>query len=167
MALMPLISHCDLKRLLHYDPQTGAWTWLARSGPGSHVRPGDVAGTVNKAGYLRIRVMSVFYMGHRLAWFYMTGEWPAAEVDHRDCDPSNIRWDNLREATSSQNGANKRVYANNALGIKGVTARRGRYRAVIKKDGRVIHIGMFDTIEQAAAAYADRAKAMHGEFWRA
>jgi hypothetical protein len=162
------LTQSRLKTLLHYDPDTGIWQWIARSGPGSHVCVGDIAGTINKGGYLRIKLDCELYMAHCLAWLYMTGEWPQTEVDHRDCDPDNIRWENLRLATSSQNGANKRIQRNNKCGFKGVTVLpSGRYRAVIKQGGYVQHIGCFDTPADAHSAYAAAAKEKHGEFARA
>jgi hypothetical protein len=161
------LTRSRLKSLLHYDPDTGIWRWIAKSAPGSHVRYGDIAGTVTKQGYLRIRLHCEFYLAHCLAWLYMTGEWPPAEVDHKDVVPGNIRWENLRLATPSQNGANKRAQKNNKCGIKGVTILpSGRYRATIKKDGHVQQVGCFDTPEMAAMAYAAAAKEKHGEFAR-
>ncbi len=162
------LTQSELKTRLHYDPDTGIWRWLAKSGQGSRVRNGDIAGTVNKNGYLRIKIDCELYTAHCLAWLYMTGEWPQVEVDHRDCVPENIRWANLRLATASQNGANKRTYKNNKCGTKGVTVLpSGRYRATLRKDGRFHHIGCFETAMEASLAYMAAAKEKHGEFARA
>jgi hypothetical protein len=110
------------------------------------------------------------YSSHVLAVFYMTGEWPVALVDHRDVDPANNRWDNLRLATASQNQANTRVCKTSSLGTKGVgkTIRAGkvRYRARLHHNGKRRHLGYADTIEGAKALYDAAAMATHGEYSR-
>lgn len=89
-----------LKQLLHYDPLTGIWTWRVDRGfaARANVRAGDVAGTPNDNGYRVIGVEGGVYRASHLAVLYMTGELPGEEVDHKDCDPTNDRWLNLREA---------------------------------------------------------------------
>lgn len=98
----------------------------------------------------------------------MTGDDPPDEIDHRDLDPSNNRWANLRAANHSENGCNKAKPANNTSGFKGVYWDRwsGRWKAQIKVGGRRRHIGRYDTREEAAAAYRVKARDLHGEFAR-
>lgn len=156
-----------LKELLYYDAETGLFTRkVGRSGP--NARAGDIAGCDNGQGYVRIYVDGVPYKAHRLAWFYMTGEW-VDEVDHRDTDRSNNRWDNLREATRSQNRTNCAAYRNNTSGYKGVSfyKRTGKWKAQIQKEGRKISLGYFETPEAAHAAYIDAANRLFGQFARA
>ena len=97
---------------------------------------------------------------------FITG-WPM--VDHRNGDGLDNRRSNLRPATHSQNMGNKRRYRNNTSGFKGVTRNTGTgrpWRAVIKADGRRVHLGYFDTAEDAAHAYDRAAIDLHGEFAR-
>ncbi len=158
------LTQSRLRALLHYDPDTGVWTWLARSAPGSHVRVGDTAGTVHK-GYLRIKIECELYMAHCLAWLYMTGKWPQSEVDHRDCVPENIRWSNLRLASPRQNMGNKRVRS--ICGLKGVTQLpSGNWRATIKSETGQVHLGTFGCPDEAHAAYRAAADKLYGEFAR-
>jgi hypothetical protein len=103
-----------------------------------------------------------------LIWLYMTGEWPSDDIDHRDRDGLNNRWANLREATRSQNLANRCAQVNNAIGVKGVCLERatGRYLAYIKVAGRTIALGRFGTAEEASRAYMAAALQHFGEFAR-
>jgi hypothetical protein len=132
------------------------------------VKAGDVAGVTDTDGYRRITIEGRAYPAHQFAWFYMTGEWCSAVIDHRDGTPSNNRWDNLRPATVSQNNANRRLHRNNKCGFKGVVQNQwGRFMASIYKNGCRHHLGMFATAEEAHAAYVEAAHRLFGEFARA
>jgi hypothetical protein len=61
-----------LRQVLHYDPETGIFTRLIRTC--RKIAPGSVAGGYRADGYLRIAIDGNRYYGHRLAWFWMTGE---------------------------------------------------------------------------------------------
>lgn len=156
-----------LKELLEYNPEAGRFIRLiGRSGP--KARAGDVAGCDNGQGYIRIYVDGRPYKAHRLAWFYMFGEWPK-EIDHINCDKSDNRAANLRKVTRSQNRMNVRAYRSNKSGYRGVSYYRqtGRWKAQIQKSGKKIAIGYFDTPEQAHAAYQEASARLHGEYGRA
>lgn len=90
-------------------------------------------------------------------------------VDHIDGNPLNNQRSNLRICTNSQNQANRGVRAGNKVGLKGVmiyhgTFKEPRYRAQIKKDGKVKHLGYFLTADEAHQAYVNAATEAHGEF---
>lgn len=154
-----------LREILLYNPETGEWRWLVGC---KRVKAGDLAGWTD-GGYTRIAIDGSTYRSSRLAWLYMTGEWPPVRVDHEDTDRANNRWLNLRLATPKQNAANRRCHSNNALGVKGVNyvARVGKFRAQIYVDKRQVHLGYFATVEAASAAYAKKAQEVFGEFARA
>lgn len=88
------------------------------------------------------------------------------EGDHRDGDGLNNRRHNLRPATKAQNGRNRRRNKNNTSGFKGVSwhTQRSRWRAQIMVDRHKKSLGLFDTPEDAYAAYVRASKALHGEF---
>jgi hypothetical protein len=132
------------------------------------VKPGDVAGHLTAQGYWRISVDGRRYLAHRLAWLYVHGEWPAAQIDHVDLDKSNNRFANLREATNAQNKANTRARKDNTSGFKGASwdKRSGRWRARICVVGKDSHLGFFDSAETAHAAYCQAANEAFGEFAR-
>ena len=58
-----------------------------------------------RTGHIRICIMRVKYLAHRLAWLYVTGSWPSQDIDHIDGDPTNNRFANLREVTHQENGS--------------------------------------------------------------
>jgi hypothetical protein len=154
------LSHDVLLALLHYDPITGLFTWrVSRSG----VKAGRRAGCRDTNGYVRLGVCGRFYLAHRLAWFYMTGKWPADQVDHEDGVRSNNVWTNLREATNSEQKQNRAPRSSSKSGLLGVTWEKGRnkWRVSIMRDGVSKFIGHFTDPMQAAAAYAKAKAELH------
>ena len=150
-----------LRERLHYDPDTGAWTW--RKLPvKNQVKPGDKAGGIDSKGYLKIRIDGPKYIAARLAWFYMLGRWPGAEIDHKDGNPGNGCFSNLREATRSQNMMNTHRWLKGASWDK----RSRKWLGQIMIGGRNIHLGYFDSPEAAHEAYANKARELFGEFAR-
>jgi hypothetical protein len=153
-----------LRELLHYDPETGVFTWVAMSRPG--VRVGDRCGRVSRLGYREIGVEYGLRRANRLAWLYMTGEWPSGDVDHINRDKLDDRWCNLRLATRSQNSANVALRPNSTSGFIGVTfdKARDKWRAQIRIAGRKVNLGRFASAEEAARAYDAAALKEFGEF---
>lgn len=162
-----MLTQNRLKELFSYDPKTGLFRRLQTTG--GQIR-GTIAGVIHHTGYRHIRVNGRKYQASHLAWLYIYGRLPAYQIDHRNLDYDDDRVCNLREATHSQNMANKRVYKNNACGVKGIHLfwsrgrPTGKWRAQIKKDGKVIHLGLFRNADDAAAAYQQAASLFHGEF---
>lgn len=119
-----------LKSILSYDPMTGGFTNLVARGAKS---AGTPAGTYHPNGYVVVCIGYRPFRAHRLAWFYMTGEWPSRVIDHADGDKHNNKWSNLRLATRTENNANQPRPVSNTSGYKGVTwnAKNGRWQAQI------------------------------------
>jgi hypothetical protein len=167
-----------LRELLHYDPETGVFTWRQRSRVWfSSDRARDAwntrhtdkeAGSFDKNGYRRIQLCDREYAAHRLAWLYMTGEWPAGKIDHKNLVHDDNRWENLREATDAQNCCNTGRSCRNTSGAKGVCWHRGtgKWSTRIAVNGRRVSLGYFADINDAAAAYAAASEKYHGEFGR-
>lgn len=151
-----MITHIRLLEILKYDPETGVW--MNRVCRGSRAAAGAVAGTVHtpkrSKPFRRINIDGKWHSSNRLAWFYMTKQWPLGEVDHIDRNSLNDRWVNLRDVSRYANEANKGAYKNNRSGHKGVRLNsRGRYDATIMRRGRRTYLGTFETALAAAAAY--------------
>jgi hypothetical protein len=158
------LTQARLKELLSYDPVTGLFTWCVATAQRTKV--GSIAGTANDEGYRHIQIDGRKYSEHYLVFLWMTGAWPKKLVDHRDCNPGNNIWLNLREATPSQQCANRRAF--NKLGVKGVyPLPSGKYQAAIQVNGKQKYLGSFDTITEAHTAYVKAANDNYGEFARA
>ncbi len=156
----------QLRRILTYDQITGFFTWVV---PRRGMKSGQPAGRINHDGYVQVQIGGRRYLGHRLAWLYVTGEWPASALDHKNALRSDNSWTNLRMATGSQNKANSRRQTNNTSDFKGVSFNKslGKWQAQIGVGGSVRYLGLYDTGEAAHAAYVAAANAQYGSFSRA
>lgn len=82
-----MLTQSELKNKLTYNPETGLFG-----------RKNKIAGSLRPNGYIQIGINKKLFRAHRLAFLYMTGEWPKSDVDHIDMDRKNNKWANLREA---------------------------------------------------------------------
>ena len=147
-------------REFDYDPESGAFTRRSN---------GASAYLVHKPSrYYRCYFQGKIFQAHRLVFMWMTGRFPFGCIDHKDVDPTNNRWENLREATKSQNGANVLRGRHNTSGVKGVSrhSQNNNWVVHIGVRGRVMHVGSFSDLETARAAYADASLRYFGEFAR-
>lgn len=174
MAGKTAITAEYVRARLDYDPETGIFRWRLRTERHQHDKgwntkyAGTIAGTLNAHGYIIIVLDGEKIGAHRLAWLHVHGEWPPRQIDHVDTDTANNAIENLRLATTSQNGCNAPKKRNNMSGVKGVhwDASRQKWMASICANGERKNLGRFDDIDDAAAAYAEAAHRLHGEFAR-
>lgn len=163
---MKPITLARLREVLSYNSETGELHWrIARS---RGMKPGDVAGTINRLGYRQIGIDRQNYFGHRLAWMLIHNcEYPDLHLDHINGVRSDNREDNLRLANYTQNRWNSGA-RNNKSGRTGVRWREHtkRWAAEIMEGGKTKHLGYFEDKEQASRAYNEAAKARRGEFAR-
>jgi hypothetical protein len=146
-----------LRELVHYDPQTGEFTWVKKR---RRCSVGKRAGCTMKNGYRTIRVDDTLYLAHRLAWLYVTGDWPTDQIDHINGVRNDNRFENLRKATNLQN-AHNRKYTRNKSGFQGVRKENSKWLAEIKVDYKPVRLGLFNTPEEAHAAYCEAKKRHH------
>ena len=170
--LLHEVTAQTLREILGYDEITGIFTWRAKPADAPHAArwnaktAGNCAGHVTRRGYLAIGLGGRIYQAHRLAWLYVYGEWPPTGIDHIDRRPGNNAISNLRLATHMENCANRSLPSNNRSGVKGVhwNGKVGKWRAGIRVDRKMLHLGHFANIEAAANAYEQAAKKHFGDF---
>jgi hypothetical protein len=136
-----------LKELLHYNPDTGDFTWIVTKGG---VLRGSVAGSKDNYGYLIIRVDVQRYKAHRLAFLYMENKFPLDQVDHINRIRDDNRWINLRNATGSENQQNK-VSNTDFIGVSFQSSIDKWVANSTQKGGKRKHLGVFKT--HLAACY--------------
>jgi len=151
------LTHEDLLRLLSYDSESGLFTRKRRVGGTSFGRP---LTSINDQGYVIVGILGRTYRAHRLAWFYVHGTMPEQEIDHINRVRSDNRIANLRMASSGQNKQNCLIRSDNTSGHRGVTKKRDKWEAVIYVNRTKIRLGVFPSLELAAAAY-DLARSQH------
>ena len=146
-----------LKGILNYNPETGEFSRFKKQGM-------TRCKTLGAGGYLLISIHGTKYRGHRLAWLYVHGEFPANNLDHIDGCRTNNAISNLRLATPSQNKQNRREPGrNNTSGFLGVhwASHISAWRAQIKVNKKSIMLGAFSTPEDAHSAYLKAKRERH------
>lgn len=162
-------NHIDVARsreLFFYSKITGKVT---RRQPVRGVSIDAKVGSIKESGaknskriYLRVSVDGQLIYLHRLIWVWVTGEQPD-EVDHKDGNGLNNKWENLKNVPHSANGKNQKIHTTNTSGTAGVCYRKdsGKWRARIMVDGRMISLGAFTDKAEAITA-RQAAEAQHG-----
>lgn len=155
-----------LKSILHYNPETGIFTWIANKGYKAKI--GVKAGYVKDTGYVEFKLDNKLQYAHRLAFLYMIGRFPINQVDHMNMIRNDNRWCNLREATVSNNHGNINKHLDNTSGYKGVwwSKQREKWIAQIMIKGVRYNLGSFNTVEEAKKAYDKTAKDLFKDFAR-
>lgn len=135
-----MITHEEIKRVFHYDPEIGKLIWTVATA--RRISVGDEAGYIGNNGYRYVQVNGEMYLAHYIIWNYQTGEWPPKdkEVDHENRIRSNNCWTNLRLLTPTFNKMNTDVRSHSGTGVKGVHLERGatrrKYRSQISINGK-------------------------------
>jgi len=153
-----------LREILNYDPETGIFTRVNCPNCIKHLE-GKEAGhlrTVGEAkGYRAINVDGKRYGAHRLAWFWVHGEWPVGALDHINRIRDDNRIANLRLASPMLQSQNQ-----DAKGVS-FRERSGKWHARICADGEQIHLGFYETEAEARAAYLGAKRVCHSSYFDA
>ena len=148
-----MLTHARLLEKVVYDPDTGKFTHLGRRRP--------KVGQFDKDGYVKISIDEVKHQAHRLAWLYMTGSYPPADmqVDHINGVRDDNRWCNLRLVTHTENQAYRiesgRTRASrSASGFRHVywDGRKGKWFVQVRVNKKIHHGGYHMEAEAAALA---------------
>jgi hypothetical protein len=160
-----LPSSEELKAILDYDPETGVLTWRTRPATSKVNKnfnarfAGKKAGTIESWGYRQLRILGKLQMAHRVIWKMVAGDEPPDHLDHRDGDPSNNKWTNLRGADPHSNAWNKSLRRNNTSGVECIfplhrkRSSSKQFRVLMYYDGKKAFLGDFHTLEEAKAAH--------------
>lgn len=160
------VTYNEAHALFRYDPESGLL--IRRKTVAHNAQKGDVAGSVDRHGYIRVRVGNKHYPAHRIITMMMTGFWPENEVDHVNGCRTDNSWSNLRAATRQQNAHNQKKPCDNTSGFKGVTKnkRTGKWQAALFTSGKSYYLGSYTNPEEASQAYNGAAALVFGEFMR-
>jgi Demerecviridae HNH endonuclease len=149
---MKVFSHQTLLDTLDYDPETGVFAW--RKPQSNRVLVGERAGVVGVNGRRYISVFSEKYMAHRLAWFYVHGTWPTGDLRQKNGNFDDCSIVNLEDVSRAETRTRSSMFSTNTSGYRGVSpAKGGRWQASITRNYKQVHLGHFDTAEEASAAY--------------
>lgn len=162
--------------LLSYNPSTGELRWRERT-PETfpyHAKrtrehtcanwnaqwAGEIAGTVDFLGRRQVRIKGRIYKAHRVIWLMVYGKFPEDQIDHINGVRDDNRLDNLREATQAQNQQNRSRRSKRGL-IGTYLHESGRWCGRIRVNGVTHHLGLFDSAEEAHAAYCEKKEKLH------
>jgi hypothetical protein len=156
------INQQTLSEIFDYNKDTGKLIRKVSLG-GGHLK-GQEAGSLHlKSGYRRVFIQGKSFEEHKLIWELVTGTKPTVEVDHRDTNRSNNKWDNLRLATRNQNQHNASLRSDNTSGHKGIVFHNGCYKAQVNKDN-VKYIEYFKDKEEAITWLQNKREELHLDF---
>lgn len=149
-----------IRECLEYNPATGDLTWKDRPSLSNRVKPGAIAGCIDRQkGYRKVSVLGSKFWAHRLAWALHYDIDPFTygknrQIDHINGDKQDNRIENLRIVTNLENQRNTTLPSNSTSGHIGVqwNKAQGKWLARIKVNGKVKHLGSFDDIDKAVSA---------------
>lgn len=141
------ITQAKLQEVFDYDPNTGVIRYKLDTLRNSK---GDIASYDHIGGYSSVCINTKSYLAHRIIYMYMTGDMPDF-IDHINHNRKDNRWDNLRNVSRLENNTNTSLSKNSTSKLNGVSLHKptGKYRAYINKDYKQIHLGLYDTIDEA------------------
>lgn len=154
----------ELIEVVKYDSESpSGLRWLINAGKRGKV--GEVVGSLQNEGYWVFKYNRKTYRAHRVIYSLLNPKvnMEGLVVDHIDRNPSNNRIENLRLCSETENHYNR---WRKGTKLKGTTRSGNRWLAQIQVSGKKLHIGRFDTQEEAHQAYVEAAKKLHGEFCR-
>lgn len=154
-----LLSKSELDSLLHYDRETGVFTWIRKG-----QRCGQRAGCVAPSGYISIEIKNKGYLAHRLAWLTVTGKHPVNNIDHKNGVRSDNRFENLRDVDQSTNAQNQRAaHKDSNGGLLGISwhKRDKKWVARLRVRGTLKNVGRFDDKNEAHEAYIKAKRLFH------
>ena len=154
------LTQAEVQKLFWYEEETGRLVRKFSRGKGF---AGTHSEAKDKNGYLVVGINKKLYRAHRVVWLYVHGEWPKGDIDHINGIKDDNRISNLRDVTRAENLQNQKASRKNTSGFKGVWFQKSsnRYVAVIESNRKRYYLGCFETPEEAASAYSEKAAVVH------
>ena len=158
-----VLSYADFDELLSYDKENGK---IYQKKKRQKVAVGSEAGTITPFGHRYAQLFGRKYPIHHLVWLFETKSFPKKFLDHKDGNPINNKFSNLREVTTKQNTENRGKQKNNKTGFKGVSfnCRLQKYVAQIQHNSKTIYLGVYKTPEEASFMYQSAAKELFSHY---
>lgn len=149
-----------------FEYKDGELYWKVDAGNG-RIKAGTKAGCVAKLGYKQVTFRNTQFFVHRIIFLMHHGYLPPV-LDHADGNPSNNKIENLREATTSQNGLNEKRFKNNKSGVKGVSwnKKTQKWTATTSLNKKYVYLGRYESLEEARIVLENFRNKHHGEFAR-
>jgi hypothetical protein len=131
------------------------------------MKPGTIAGCINKYGYVQVGINHKYYRMHQLIYLYHHGHIPNF-IDHVDGNKLNNHIKNLRECTVHQNNRNVKLVSSNTSGAKNVSwcKFKEKWRVSIRINNKHKSLGYFEDFELAELVAIEARNKYHGEFAR-
>lgn len=145
-----MITLAEAKEFVTYDPETGLF--LSTGCKFSNKKQGEPVGTVHKTkGYVYVTLKGKTYRAQRVAFLFMTGEWPKQQVDHINRVKTDNRWCNLRDVPAAINAQNRHLYKTNTSGYTGVcwNKKESKWQVLVRSHGKQVYGGLFDDVHDA------------------
>lgn len=145
------MNHQELLEVLDYCPATGMFTWKKKTSVRTSI--GMPANHIRSNGYVYISIKYTRHLAHRLAFMFMTGNFPAHQVDHINGVRNDNSWGNLREVTCKENNKNIAKSLRNKSGVTGVFwyAPGKKWQAHITINRKKTHLGYYKDFDEAVA----------------
>jgi len=146
-----MLTQDKLKEILFYCPTSGQFTWIKHN-KHTNIKSRGIAGhTHPNTGYVSITIDRKFNAAHRLAWLYMTGNYPKYCIDHINGIKHDNSFDNLRSVDQSTNCKNRRINANNKSGVSGVYLDKdtGKWEVRIGHNKKRHYFGRYKDLDEA------------------
>ena len=154
-----------MKQHVDYDPETGHFytTGLKYS----NKPKGSIAGTVHKTkGYRYLTIKGKTYRAQRVAFLFMTGNWPSKQVDHINGIKDDNRWVNLRDVSPLINSENRGMWSTNLSGYKGVGWNKNcsKWQVLCRYKSVQLYKGLYEDVHEAGRIAAETYLQMKGTY---
>lgn len=157
-----MLTQEEAHRLWRYED--GRLYWRVK--PSGNVKVGAEAGCVHGNGYREVSTGRRTYGVHRIVFLLFHGFMPS-KIDHIDNDPLNNRIENLRAATHSSNGWNRKIGAGNSSGVKNVSlSKNGKWVVMVQRDKKQHYYGRYVDLAEAAKVAEKARLELHGQYAR-